>query len=111
MAYISDDQILDYLNDFFAKYDQNRKLQDMALANGLDIKNSVRLTDDQREALAVAQVALMLAKREDDPRYAILSKTGLEHRSLRTELINHYKDEAIQLINKRAMNVENSPNI
>lgn len=111
MAYISDDQILDYLNDFFAKYDQNRKLQDMALANGLDIKNSVRLTDDQREALAVAQVALMLAKREDDPRYAILSKTGLEHRSLRTELINRYKDEAIQLINKRAMNIENSPNI
>ena len=105
---MTDEQILDCLNDFFAKFEQNRKLQDMALANGIDIKNAVRLTDEQKEALAVAQVALLLAKRENDNRYVILTKTGLEHRALKAEIINAYKDQAIQLINKGKLQMENN---
>lgn len=108
---MSDEQILDCLNDFFAKFDQTRKLQDMALANGIDIKNAVRLTDEQKEALAVAQVSLLLAKRENDNRYAILSKAGLEHRALKAELINAYKDRAIQLINRGKIHSENNAQI
>lgn len=105
---MTDEQILDCLNNFFAKFEQNRKLQDMALANGIDIKNAVRLTDEQKEALAVAQVALLLAKRENDNRYVILTKTGLEHRALKAEIINAYKDQAIQLINKGKLQMENN---
>lgn len=105
---MSDEQILSALNDFFAKFDQNHKLQDMALANGIDIKNSVRLTDEQREAVAVALVALLLAKRENDHRYAVLSKAGLEHRTLKAEIINDYKDQAIQLINRGSIQSENN---
>lgn len=108
---MTDEQILACLNNFFEKFEQNRKLQDMALANGIDIKNSVRLTDEQKEALAVAQVALLLAKRENDNRYAILSKTGLEHRNLKAEIINAYKDQAIQLINKGNLHIENNEQI
>lgn len=107
-AKMTDEEILLCLNDFFAKFDQNRKLQDLALANGVDIKNSIRLTDEQKEALAVAQVALLLAKRDDDSRYAILSKTGLEHRALKAEIINAYKDQAIQLINKGSVHMDNN---
>lgn len=105
---ITDEQILECINELFAKFEQNRKLQDMAIANGIDIKNSVRLTDEQKDALAVAQVALLLAKRENDNRYAILSKTGLEHRALKAEIINAYKDQAIQLINKGGLHVANN---
>lgn len=108
---MSDEQIIDCLNDFFVKFDQSRKLQDMTLANGIDIKNSVRLTDEQKEALAVAQVALLLAKRENDNRYKILSKAGLEHRALKAELINAYKDQAIQLINRSRVHAENNAQI
>ena len=108
---MTDEEIHSCLNDFFAKFDQNKKLQDMALANGLDINISIRLTDEQKEALAVAQVALLLAKREDDSRYAILSKAGLEHRTLKAEIINDYKDQAIQLINKGSVRMENNEQI
>ena len=85
---MTDEQIIGCLNDFFAKFEQNRKLQDMALANGIDIKNAVRLTDEQKEALAV--------------------KAGLEHRSLKAEIINDWKDQAIQLINKGKLHVEDN---
>ena len=105
---MTDEQIIGCLNDFFAKFEQNRKLQDMALANGIDIKNAVRLTDEQKEALAVAYVALLLAKRERDSRYPILVKAGLEHRSLKAEIINDWKDQAIQLINKGKLRVEDN---
>lgn len=105
---MTDEQILDCLNNFFAKFEQNRKLQDMALANGIDIKNAVRLTDDQKEALAVAQVALLLAKRDGDNRYAMLTKAGLEHRTLKSDIINSYKDQAIQLINMGKLRMENN---
>lgn len=97
---MTDEQIIGCLNDFFAKFDQNRKLQDLALENGIDIHNTIRLADEQKEALAVAYVALLLAKRERDSRYPVLVKAGLQHRSLKAEIINDWKDQAIQLINK-----------
>ena len=54
---------------------------------------------------------MLLAKREDDSRYAILSKAGLEHRTLKAEIINDYKDQAIQLINKGSVRMENNEQI
>jgi hypothetical protein len=41
----------------------------------------------------------MLAKRSGDPNYKTMCSLGLQKRSLKAELINTYKDQAMQLIN------------
>lgn len=95
---MTDEMIIAKLNNFFAKYDQNKKLQDMAKENGLEVKNTIQLTKDTRDALAVSIVALILAKREHDSRYTHLARVGLEHRQLKASIINDYKDRAMELI-------------
>ncbi|MGN1086455.1 MAG: hypothetical protein ACI4Q5_05415, partial [Porcipelethomonas sp.] len=63
-------------------------------------KNSVKLTDDTIDNVAISVVSLLLAKRENDPRYQRLVNTGIQKRSLKTEIINAYKTQANQLINR-----------
>lgn len=77
---------------------ENQKLQQLAEDNGLDVKNTVKLTDDTIDNIAVAEIALLLAKRENDPNYKKLVHTGIQKRSLKTEIINTYKNQANQLI-------------
>lgn len=79
---------------------QNQEIQKLADQHGIDAKNSVQLTDDAVKNVAVSVVSLLLAKRSEDPRYTKLVKTGVEKRSMKAELINSYKDEAISLIDK-----------
>jgi hypothetical protein len=77
---------------------QNQKLQQLAEQNNLDIKNTIKLTDDNMMNVAVTLVALSLAKEANDPRYKKLVNTGLQKRSLKLEIINDYKKEANDII-------------
>ena len=80
--------------------EENERLQKLAKANGLDVKNTIELTEDTKNNLAVSIVSLLLAKRENDVRYKTLSRVGLQKRTLKTEIVNAYKDKAMELISR-----------
>lgn len=97
---ISDDDIFSKVNELMTKLKSNQQLQEIAEKNGLQVKNSVKLTDDTIENVAVSVISLLLAKRDNDPRYRNLVRMGMEKRSLKTEIINTYKNQANQLIER-----------
>lgn len=92
------DVIFSRVKTLFDKMHQNQKLQELAQANGMDVKNTIKLTDDTINNVAVSVIALSLAKEANDPRYGKLVNTGLQKRSLKSEIINDYKNEANRLI-------------
>lgn len=96
----TDDDIIQKVGTIMTKLTQNQKLQELAKTNGLDVKNTLQLTNDTSNIIAVSTVALMLAKREQDSDYDALVRAGMQHRKLKTELINKYKDQANQLIER-----------
>ncbi len=91
----SDQDIIDKAKTILTKLKQNQELQKLADSNGLDIKNSVNLTDDNIKNLVISVIALMLAKNNDDKRYKQLVRMGVQKRSLKTEIINAYKKSLI----------------
>lgn len=101
----SDQDIIDKAKTILTKLKQNQELQKLADSNGLDIKNSVNLTDDNIKNLVISVIALMLAKNNDDKRYKQLVRMGVQKRSLKTEIINAYKNQAIQILNKSELKI------
>lgn len=97
---ISDERIFSHVQKMMNHLDTTNKLQQLAQDNGLDIKNRLDLSDDNRKKAEVATTALLLAKRNGDPEYDLLCRTGLQKRELKARIINKYKDEAQQLINR-----------
>lgn len=97
---ISDDEIFSKVTQLMSKLKTNQQLQELSEKNGLNVKNAVKLTDDTIENVAVSVTALLLAKRDNDPRYRNLVRMGMEKRSLKTEIINTYKNQANQLIER-----------
>ena len=97
---ISDDAIFSRVNEMLNHLDQTKQLQELAKENGLDVKNALDLSGDNRDRFAIASTALMLAKRAGDPKYDLLVRTGLQKRELKADIINSYKEEAKQLITK-----------
>ena len=95
-----DDDIFDKVSTLMKKLKQNQELQQLADDNGLDVKNTVKLTDDNIKNVAVSVISLLLSKRDGDDRYNKLVHTGVEKRSLKTEIINTYKNQAIQLLDR-----------
>ena len=95
---MSDEEIIKKVGDLFSKMEQNSKLYALAKMNGLDVKNNVELTEDTKDNLAVTIVSLLLAKRENDARYGELVKVGLQRKSLKSDIVNSYKDKALELI-------------
>ena len=93
VAYKKIEDVLTYLN-------KERELQKLATENGLDVKNTIRLTKDSVDKYLVSVISLLLCQQAKDPRYSTLVKTGISKRSLKAEIINNYKDQAIQLINQ-----------
>lgn len=104
---LNEDFIFSKLSEVMNKLKQNQQLQELADANGLNVKNSVKLTDDAINNVAVSVVALLLAKKSDDPRYRTLVNTGVQKRSLKTDIVNTYKNQANQLIEKYKQSLEN----
>lgn len=97
---VSDEAIFSKVQEMLNHLDQSNKLQQLAIDNGLDVKNSIDFSGDNRDRYAIATTALMLAKRSGDPKYEMLVRTGLQKRELKAEIINTYKDEAKQLITR-----------
>ena len=91
---INDEQIFAYVGKVMGN------LEKLAKENGLDIKNSLELTEENKNRVAIGTVSLILAKRAGDPKYDMLCRTGLQKRALKADIINSYKEEAKQLITK-----------
>ena len=97
---IPDEQIFSHVQKMMNHLDQTNKLQQLAKDNGIEIKNEIDLSDDNRKKVMIATTSLLLAKRNGDPDYDMLCRTGLQKRELKCQVINKYKDEAQQLINR-----------
>lgn len=104
---ISDEEIFSKVGELLNKLKSNQQLQELAEKNGLEVKNTVKLTDDAINNVAISVVSLLLAKRENDPRYQKLVNTGIQKRSLKTEIINTYKNQANQLIERYKSGIDN----
>ena len=92
------------------KLEQNQKLQQLASANGIDVKNSTKLNEVTKDNIATSVIALMLAKQNNDSRYADLVRYGMDHRRTKIEIINDYKDQANQIISRAKNNDFNTMN-
>ena len=90
--------IFSKVQELLSKLEENQQLQKLAKENGLPVKNGVDLTEDTMTNIAVSVVSLLLAKQSGDPDYKRLVQTGVQKRSLKTELVNRYKNQANQLI-------------
>jgi hypothetical protein len=99
-SFITDDAILAKVGEIMGNLKKNQQLQDLAKNNGLDVKNTIQYTDETSKNVAVGVISLMLAKRANDPDYAAVVRAGLSHRKCRCDVINKYKDQANQLIEK-----------
>jgi hypothetical protein len=95
------DRVFKQVDILMKKLKSNQQLQALASKNGIDVKNTVDLTDDTVNNIAVSVVSLLLAKQNNDERYQTLVRTGIQKRSLKTDIINDYKNQAIQLIKSR----------
>lgn len=97
---MTDEEIIKKVGDLFSQMEANERLQKLATDNGLDVKNTISLTEEAKNNLAVTIVSLLLAKRDNDVRYTTLVKVGLKKRSIKTSIVNSYKDQAIALIDR-----------
>ena len=100
MDYMNDEEIFTKVKTLMDRIKKDQQLQELSERNGLDVKNSIKLTDDTSKNIGVSVIALMLAKREGDPNYRKLVNMGMDKRSLKANIINTYKNQAIQLIQK-----------
>jgi len=106
MDFMNDEEIFSKVDTLMNRLKKNQELQELSERNGLDVKNTVRLTDDALNNVAVSVVSLMLAQRSGDPRYKKLTLTGLQKRSLKADIINSYKNQANQIIKQYKSSVE-----
>lgn len=97
---MTDEEIIEKVGELFSQMEANERLQKLATDNGLDVKNTISLTEEAKNNLAVTIVSLLLAKRDNDVRYTTLVKVGLQKRSIKTAIVNSYKDQAIALIDR-----------
>jgi uncharacterized protein (DUF302 family) len=102
---ISDDKIFYYVQKMMNHLDETNRLQQLAKDNGIEIKNEIDLSEDARKKVIIATTAMLLAKRSGDPDYDMLRRTGLQKREYKARVINKYKDEAQQLINRVENNI------
>ena len=100
MSDYTDQDIFRKVSTLLENIDQNQQLQQAAYENGIDVKNSTRLTAATKDNLAVSVIALLLAKRNNDPRCKDLVDFGLKHRTTKVDIINDYKNEANALITR-----------
>lgn len=96
---ITDETIIQHIGELMTRLNKDKELQTLARENGIDVKNSVELSEHEIENYVISVVSLLLAKRSNDPNYKTMCSLGLQKRSLKAELINTYKDQAHQLIN------------
>jgi hypothetical protein len=98
--FMNDEEIFSKVTQIMEKLQKDQELQDLAERNGMSAINTFRLTPATQENVAVAMIALEIARRSGDPKYRTLTQAGLQKRKLKAEVINDHKAEAMQLINK-----------
>jgi hypothetical protein len=99
-SFMTEEEIFDRVRSLMEKLDKDQELQDLTERNGLDVKSSLRLNPTTKDNVAIAVTALLLAKNSNDPRYTQLVRLGMDHRSLKADLVDAYKAQAQQLIQK-----------
>ena len=107
---MNDEEIFSKVKTLMERIKKDQELQELSERNGLDVKNSIKLTNDTSRNIAVSVISLMLAKRSNDPEYRKLTHMGMEKRSLKTSIINKYKNQANQLITKYNDSIESNTN-
>ena len=95
-----DEAILNRVKTIMDRLDKDQELQDLAERNGVDAVNTIRLTPTTKDNVAVTMLSLLLAQKAGDPRYKNLSALGLQKRSIKADIVNEYKGQAIQLMNQ-----------
>lgn len=100
MSEYTDQDMFRKVSTLLQNIEQNQQVQQAAYENGIDVKNSTRLTAATKDNLAVSVIALLLAKRNNDPRCRDLVDFGLKHRTTKVDIINDYKAEANALITR-----------
>lgn len=98
--FMNDEEIFYKVTQIMEKLQKDQELQDLAERNGMSAINTFKLTPATQENVAVAMIALEIARRSGDPKYRTLAQAGLQKRKLKAEVINDHKAEAMQLINK-----------
>jgi hypothetical protein len=100
MNLANQDALVERVAKLMEKLDKDQELQDLAERNGLDVKNTLRLTPETKDNLAVSVLCLLLAQQANDPKYRTLTQAGLQKRKLKAEIVDEYKGTANQLIKK-----------
>ena len=80
---ITDEMIIEHIGKLMTNLKKNEELQALAKQNGLDVKNTIDFTDSTIENISVSIVALLLAKRENDPKY----KQLVDYKNVHSKLI------------------------
>lgn len=97
---MSDERIMTIIGQLMSKMRDNQALQNLAKENGLSYKPVMDYDDATIENVVISMIALTLASMAKDEAYTLLTRTGIQKRSLKVEIINKYKDQAIEYFNR-----------
>ena len=97
---MTEEEIFNRVKTLMEKLDKDQELQDLTERNGLDVKSTLRLNPTNKDNVAIAVTSLLLAKNANDPKYTQLVRLGMDHLSLKADLVEAYKAQAQQLIQK-----------
>lgn len=95
---MNEERILGIITQLMDKLSNTQRLQNLAKENGLAYKPVIDFSDEVIDNIVVSMIALTLASQAKDSRYDLLVRTGIQKRSLKTEIINDFKDEALHYL-------------
>jgi hypothetical protein len=102
---MDEERIMIIIGQLMDKMTENQRLQTLAKENGLTYKPIMDLSDTAIDDIITSMVALVLAKSVNDKDYELLVRTGIQKRSLKASIINKYKDQAGEYLNKYKMSL------
>jgi len=106
---MTEERIMTIIGQLMNKMRNNQELQILAKENGLTYKPVVDFDEATIDNIITSMVALTLASMANDEDYALLVRTGIQKRSLKVDIINKYKDQAIEYLNKYKDNLVEIP--
>lgn len=95
---MNEERILGIISQLMDKLSNTQRLQNLAKENDLAYKPVIDFSDEAIDNIVVSMIALTLASQAKDSRYDLLVRTGIQKRSLKTEIINDFKDEALHYL-------------
>ena len=95
---MNEERILNIISQLMDKLSNTQRLQNLAKENDLAYKPVIDFSDEAIDNIVTSMIALTLASQAKDSRYDLLVRTGIQKRSLKTEIINDFKDEALHYL-------------